>query len=259
MRNLLVKLWLAALPACAQEIFHKPPPDVEEALRARVVQFYSLLQEGKFRQAENLVAEESRELFYAMPKSKITEFRLDRMEFAEDFQSAKLAVATPLISPFLGGSKILFPMTNKWKLLDGQWFVVFEKRPPITPFGPMGSSAPSSSSKPESFQRPTLEAVSGGAVRLEPQSLSFPAKGQEKTERTVVISNSMPGALSLEIEGPALPGIELQLSAKTLPASGRVTLQVRFDPQLGKLGGAQQIRLRVRPTDQLLTIPLQLE
>ncbi len=59
----------------------KAPPKVEEALRTRIGQFYTLFQQGKFRQAEAFVAEDSKDAFYGMTKSRHLGFDIRSMSF----------------------------------------------------------------------------------------------------------------------------------------------------------------------------------
>src|SRR2546428_1726339 len=96
----LCGLLLTALSAQENtKFFRKAPPDVEEALRARISDFYSFYQQGKFRQAESLVAEECRDLYYNMQKAPIRSFQLQNIEWADDFKSASVLVACLSATP----------------------------------------------------------------------------------------------------------------------------------------------------------------
>ena len=46
-----------------------PPPEVDQALRARISEFYQDHVDGKFRQAEALVAAETKDSFYGAKPS----------------------------------------------------------------------------------------------------------------------------------------------------------------------------------------------
>ena len=52
------------------DLFEKAPPPIDEALRARVAQFYHAYTTGKFREAYPLVAEDCRMLFSLHQKTR---------------------------------------------------------------------------------------------------------------------------------------------------------------------------------------------
>ena len=52
-----------------------PPPEVDQALSARIGEFYQDQVGGKFRQAETLVAEETKEYFYSASQAPLFESR----------------------------------------------------------------------------------------------------------------------------------------------------------------------------------------
>ncbi len=259
MRTLFKAGLLAAMvwAGQAQSIFRKAPPDVEEALLARVQQFYSLYEQAKFRQAEVVVAEESRDLYYGMSKVPIRGFHVENIEWADDFQSAKVLVSCRYVTPRTATAEIYVPVTGNWTRRNGQWFLLIVPRT-TSPWGPMRFDDPSKS-KPEPFQRPTVEAVTTGGFRVVPEKLMFAGAGPGPVSRTVVISNNMPGPLRLEIEDTKLPGLALTLSDKTVPAKSQVTLQAKYNPEAGKLSGTHEIKISVQPINQSITIPLQFE
>jgi hypothetical protein len=261
--------WLLPLVVClsfAQSIFRKAPPDVEEALRARVSQFYAYFQEGKFRQAEALVAEQSRDMFYSAPKVRIQGFKVETIDFTADFQSAKVQVTCQMSQIGFGGGAMAVPLQGDWKLIDGQWYTVIERRRE-TPFGPVTPAAPSQAPSGASAvlgQNPfltnpaeALASIQKGALRLESQSLAFRRDGPGSG--TVVITNGMPGLLEVELEDPKWPGLKLSLSAKSIPPKGQATLRADYDPQAGKLSGARAITLRFLPVNRAETIQLRFE
>ena len=59
-----------ALAQEAGNIFEKAPPEVDEALRARITRFYQAFIDGKFRLADALVADDSKDVFFAAEKRR---------------------------------------------------------------------------------------------------------------------------------------------------------------------------------------------
>ena len=72
---------------------------MKESLAARVSAFYELFKTGKFRAAEALVTEESRDNYYNITKSRIFGFDIKSMEFAEDFKFARAVVTCQMPIP----------------------------------------------------------------------------------------------------------------------------------------------------------------
>ena len=254
---LIAALLISGRPGAAQSIFQKAPPGVEEALRDRVDRFYSLYQQSKFRQAEALVAEESRDLYYGMSKVPIRGFKVESIEWSDNFQTAKVLVSCQYVTPRTANAEIYVPVTGKWKLMGGEWYLLIEKRT-TWPWGPMKFDDPTKS-KPQPFQRPTLDSVVSGAFRVDQQKLVFPRDAQGPITRTVTISNYMPGPLQLEMESAKLPGLALTLSDKTIQPGSQVALQASYNPAAGKLSGTHEIRVWVQPVNQSITIQLQFQ
>ena len=79
----------AALAQNASEIFNKPPEKVDEALRARITEFYQDHLAGKFREAESLVAEDTKDFFYNTNKPRYLGFSIQKIEYSDHFTKAK--------------------------------------------------------------------------------------------------------------------------------------------------------------------------
>ncbi len=255
---LLAVFTLGALLAPAQTV-RQAPPGVEEALRARVDQFYTYFRDAKFRRAEGLVAEESKDTFYTMSKSPISGFKVESVDFDDSFQSAKVRVLCESNTPRTSGMGMYIPVTGKWKLLEGDWYLVIEPRT-TTPFGPTvkrESQELRRTARLEPKGAATLEALKG-AFSVEPQKLVFPLRGDPVTQ-TVTVKNSLPGDLKMEIEGSDLPGMQLDFSDNRLPAKSDIAIQFKYDPKKGELRGTRQIRIHVQPLNQTKIILLQFE
>ncbi len=246
---------LAGPLAAERTLPRKAPPEVEQALLDRVNQFYTLYQQSKFRQAEALVAEESKDRYYRMAKLPVRQFRVETIDWAEDFQSAKVLVACHAISTRTAAQALWVPVTSSWKHIDGQWYMEIPKRE-TSPFGPMAFSDPSKFT-PEPFRRPTPEAVTAGGYRIDQDRLVFPKQATGIIGRTVKISNHMPGNLPLEVEPLRLAGVATILSTPLIGPSGHGTLQVNYDPAVAQHSGTHQLRLHL--LGQIVTIELVFE
>src|SRR5258706_6272045 len=104
--------------------FERPPAGVDEALRARMSQFYQLHVTGEYRKAESLVSEETKDWFYEHNKPKYLSFEIRSIMYSENFTKAKATVICEQIIPLPGfaGKPMKVPGASDWKLVDGQWY-----------------------------------------------------------------------------------------------------------------------------------------
>src|SRR4051794_2499147 len=66
----------------------KPPVEVDKALRERVQQFFDLHVKGQFRQAEALVAEDTKDFFYKGNKPRYLSCELSKIDYSDNFTKA---------------------------------------------------------------------------------------------------------------------------------------------------------------------------
>ena len=143
-----------------------PPPEIEEALRSRITQFYDLFQKGKFREAEQFVAEDSRESYYMARKSRVYGFSIKEIDFGSDLKTAKALVTLKTKILMAGSTLVDLPMGTQWAWMEGNWFLVLPKVRPgdqiQTPFG-LKTIGPKAAGMPESavgqFQMPDIAAL----------------------------------------------------------------------------------------------------
>src|ERR1700724_3603210 len=81
----LASCLLAQRPA---DLFSKAPPEVDEALRARVAKFYQAHVDGKPRRAEELVAEDTKDYFYTARKPQYLSFQIIKIDYTDTFTKA---------------------------------------------------------------------------------------------------------------------------------------------------------------------------
>ena len=136
----LLALIAAGLAWAQSDPFDQPPPpELEEALRSRITQFYDLLEEGKFRDTEQLVAKDSRESYYTARKSRVYGASVREIDFSSDLRTAKVLVTLKAKIPVAGSTLFDVPIGTQWAWLDGDWYLVLPKRRAgdqvQTPFG----------------------------------------------------------------------------------------------------------------------------
>ena len=144
---------------CAETGIEQPPPEVDAALRDRITKFYQAHVDGKFRLADQYVAEDSKDTFFAMEKTHYLSYEIVRINYSDDFKKADAVVACRSDIYFQGHKvDMKMPSVSHWKIVDGQWFWYI---PPIkeakTPFGVMhfGTDGGSSAARPLPRRPPT--------------------------------------------------------------------------------------------------------
>jgi hypothetical protein len=143
-----------------------PPPEVDLALRTRITQFYQFEVDGKYRQAEQLVAEDTKDLFVGASKPSFYAFQILSITYAADFKGAEVLVVVSRHVPVEGfmGKPVTSKMPSRWKLENGQWcyYVDPKKDLPASPFGvplPPGMNIPHTAAAPPPAAPLTAAAV----------------------------------------------------------------------------------------------------
>jgi hypothetical protein len=246
----------------------KPPQDIDEALRARIKQFYDLHvaaaetgQAAKYRQAERLIAEESKDDFYVLSKPELHSYRIADIEYSEKFTKAKVVIvgAMPALLPMAGAKIMDFPFASYWKIEDGVWCWYYNKEPMHhTPFGDV--KAPPPDSKPgatpavlPAAPNPTsLLATLQSALKIDHTRIDL-IVGQPQT---VKVTNTLPGPASLTVECPNKPlaqtGITASFDKKDLKGNETAVLTLTAGP--GTSIGIVPLLIIVSPTNQVLNL-----
>ena len=70
----------------------------------------------------------------------------------------------------------------------------------------------------------------------------------------VTISSRMPGNISLELDAPKTPGLEVALDREDLKPGENAKITFRFAPQKNPIARTAEVRVTVRPTNQVIPI-----
>src|SRR5438876_5075534 len=157
-------------------LLDKAPPEVDAALRDRVTKFYQAHVDRKLiRQADQYVAEDSKDFFYEANKPTYLEFQIDKITYSDDFTKAKAIVNCKMfvMMPGFTDKPMTVPSPSTWKIENGQWvWYVDQKLGRETPFGRMkpAEGAPSAGSVPSLASGPDIQAL-WKSVRADKQSV----------------------------------------------------------------------------------------
>src|SRR4051812_48984270 len=100
----------------------QPAQAATEALRDRVQQYYQLMEDKKYRQAEGMVAEESKEDYYVGRKPDLKGFEVMSLDLTDE-HTAKVTVRAKIMMLMPGAGAQIFDMPSPtyWKIEQGVW------------------------------------------------------------------------------------------------------------------------------------------
>jgi hypothetical protein len=254
-------LFLAALscaaaipfPAAGQmpaSAFDKPPADVDDALRARVTEFYRLQVDGKFRKAEDWVADSAKDDFYAAGKPSIKDFKIDQITYSEHYTRAKVTMVGKTMVSFMGMSApqlMDMPFPSFWKMDNGKWcFYYFVDSEHMTPFGKQKAPTPGAKNGALDFKPADLSTISQG-VKPDKRAVKL-----GDAEERVELTNTLPGSVTLSLSEKEYAGIEAKLDKTELKAGETATLTIKPRSAVGR--PRTMVGVIVQPSNQLIQV-----
>jgi hypothetical protein len=239
------------------------PPEVDRALRERVSKFFQAHVDGKFRQAEQYIAEDSKDIYYNAQKPKYLKFEITKITYSENFTKAfVVATCEREISSRFGNYTMNVPQNSNWKLENGLWCWYVD---PDIVRGPFGDtyrrSQVQASGTPRATESPARKGPSvddvlrkmNESVKADKSQVRLSAK---VTSAEVVISNSMPGAVTLKLEVPQVAGLSVKLEKEQVPSKSSSRVLFRYTPQ-SDLPATANVSVEVQPSGQAIPIQVQ--
>ena len=233
----------------AVDPFNQPPANVDQALRARIAEFYDLHVKGEFRKAEALVADDTKDIYYSSNKTKYLSFAIDRIDYSDNFTRAKATVLCEqnIMLPGFMGKPMKVPIPSTWKLVDDTWYwYVDPESMRMTPFGKMNPGATREPASPSIPAIPTtVPDFIYQQVKADKASVTLNAGESEQ----VTITNSAPGAMNISLTG-SVPGVEVKLDRAVLKTGEKAVLTVRA----GDNAKPGVLSIQVEQTNQVIPI-----
>jgi len=256
---LLLLLIAAASGQKPRDASAKAPPKVEAALRARVSQFYQLEVDGKFRQVEPLVAEQSKDFYYAANKPRYTGFSIKRIEFSDDFTRATVVVLVNRLIPVPGfeGQAVPGAVPSHWKLEKGSWCWYADS----SDMGalPFPNTAPRMGSMPM-----PVGPVGGAAASLPPMpnmtalvladKATVELKSAGPSSAQVSLVNQLRTPVTLVARDPNVAGLSLKLDRANLKTGEKAILDVQSTGNGPTPAQPVTITVVVKQTNQVIPI-----
>jgi hypothetical protein len=238
---------LCAALCLAQTPTSEPPADVDAALRARVNQFFQFLVENKYRQAEALVAEESKDFYYDAQKPKYLSYALKDIQYSDGFTRATATVLCETVVAIAGfaGQPVKVPVGSTWKLVDGQWFLFMD--PETARRTPFGHATPGPGTRPPGAPPvlPTSPDFALHKVKADKSVVNLKPGGSAQ----VILTNSAQGPMSISLVG-RIQGVDVKLDRVNLNAGDKAV--VNLEAHDGAHSGT--LSIQVEQTNEVIPI-----
>jgi hypothetical protein len=228
-----------------------PSPEVDSALKSRVQEFYQLMVDHKFRQGEQLVADDSKDFYYDSTKPDIKSFKIGKIEYSDDFRSAKVTIVSTvdILFPGAGVKRFDLPSVTNWKIDRDQWCWFVHKDALLqTPFGKVN---PSAESKGGTRPLPAPITSLANAVTVDRRQIQLdPAHPKAEV---IVLKNALPGPITIE-KGIPVPGIDVSIAKPNLAANE--STEVTISPIAGTSERPDSLVLIAKPLNQKISIAI---
>jgi hypothetical protein len=250
----------------------KAPAAVDQALRARVSQFYQAFIDGKFRQAYLLVSEDSQDAFMESSKDQYKGCETVKIDFNDNFTKATVLESCMGMMHWHGTNlPTKVPLTSHWKLQNGDWdWYYILPTEVMTPWGkaiirPEDQTPPTE--RPVIPDGKAMTSTLFTGVKLDKENVELHA--WETSKDVVHVHNDMPGKLELQLDVPYQPGFKVHAD-KTLLNQGEVatiTFEYKLDDAAilcgdcaKKVHGEMTVQLhlipgRIRPIQVTFQLP----
>lgn len=242
------------------EQFTKAPPDIDEALRARIREFYQAHVDGKFREADKLVAPDSKDHFFAAEKRQYRSFDIVKIDYSENFTKAKAVVACETeFAAFGNRFPVKMPLPSLWKIENGDWYwytiPTNEVQSPIGVMRP-GPMPKESEASALGVRAPPIS-VLREKVRIDRKQIRL--KADEPGAEEIKVSNQLAGSIRLKLEMIDFPGLEVKLNREQLDPNETGVISFRYRPGEKVERREITVRLYVDPLGDLIPIIVTLE
>ena len=215
----------AAFAQDPADLFNRAPVDVEQALRARITEFFHYHVTGEHRKAEELVAEDTKDYFYDGNKPRYISFEIGKIDYSDGYTKAKalVTVKMPVMLPGFNGKVMDIPSPSYWKVVDGKWYWYLDTAMRNT--GPMGVMKPGPSN---AAGAPAVPVIAASMEELFAQVKADKAAVGVKpgAPDQIVITNGMVGPINLRVQGK-IDGIEAAFDRAEIKPGEKATLTVK--------------------------------
>jgi hypothetical protein len=250
------------------------PPEVEQALRARVTEFFQLHVESNFQKAYGMVAEDTKGYYFNNKKNTYKSFRITGVRFVNsDFTKASVDLECEQVMERVqfNGVVIPVPMTTLWKIEDGKW--MWYRDPNSGNLTPMGLSDMTKINagatdeqiaarlkeltSPESIAKRGLQIVGQSGIDKREVTLAM----DKPSSAEVTFHNGQTGYIKLVLNpGEKIPGFSATIDKEDVGPNENAVLKLSYDPPASSGSApksmlqAATVRLFVQPFNQAFPV-----
>lgn len=256
------------------------PAEVRDALRARVTEFFNYHVGPTNRRSIEMVAEDTKDYYYASGKVNLLGFTIKDFDFTPDLNKAFVKLDFRQIWEVQDmRTEVTQATGTTWKIEDGKWVWFLDVQNTTNVWRtPMGPSAPPTTKT----EKPTIQTNADGTLYI-PSDFATPERLQEQAqtilaqsgldkdtvtftygeagEASVKFHNGVRGQISLKLySDPHIPGMSIKVDKSDLFANEDGTVTFKYDPPADLVmapGGTEHtIKLEMIPFNQMHPIKL---
>ena len=233
----LAAVMLVSLAASAQDA----PADVDQALRARVTEFFGYHVSGEFENAWPMVADDTKKEYFAAQKTKYESFHIDSIKYSDNFTKAVVTLTVTenkRLSAQMPVVTLTHPTSVLWKIENGKWCWYNDHTSNwLMPMGPSDpkSLAAARTGKPGDMvitpgkMNERVMQIMGQSTLSKPDLRLSPAK---ESSDQVVFHNGQGGSVKVGLMPVDLPpGMTATLDKSDLGANEEAVLKVTYSPK----------------------------
>ncbi|HEV2446242.1 MAG TPA: hypothetical protein VGS58_09985 [Candidatus Sulfopaludibacter sp.] len=251
-------------------MFDKAPPAIDEALRARVSAFYQAHVDGKFRLADQYVAEDSKDVFFAAEKPHYGGFQVTKITYTDNFTKATVITACKT-EMFFHGHKmpVTMPAVSHWKMDNGEWFWYYVKAAEMdSPWGMMKPGPPGEgSSVVARIPTDPMAAARNILARVVLDRNAVTVDQTKASTQEIHLKNGMLGAIKVLADPTGTPGLTVRPAHAEVAPGEDVAVAIAFNPDDPEVNcreclmhpgvrPAITVNLTVQPTQQRFPIQI---
>jgi hypothetical protein len=237
----------------------KAPPRVDKALRSRVQFFFQAHVDNKLREADQVVAPDSKDIFFAMQKSHYFSFEIAKIDYSDNFTRAKVTALCDEDFMMIGAGRVRLkmPRFSDWKIVKGKWYwYVDPNMLRETPFGPAGpvpkTVADNSPSTPFAMPKGPSQAELIRLVTADKTEVAL--SGSEPSSAVVTITSRLSGWVKLKLEQLPLPGFEVKLDHEQLQSGQQAHVTIRYTPRDSTPPAPTVVNVAIEPISNVIPI-----
>lgn len=217
--------------------------EADKTLRARVTEFLQYHVDGNFRKAYDMVAEDTKDDYFAAGKTQLKGFKVGEITFSDNFTKAKVNGTISKVINVAGTDfPVEMPSVTTWKIENGKWVWYKEPDPGIAsilgiPIQPnTGTAAPAANADANPDLPKNLnEQVVAAAAKSILQQVSVDKKEitlatDKNSEDHVTFHNGMTGSVQVSVTAPDVPGFTAKVEQSIVRASSDLPVVFRYEP-----------------------------